>query len=164
MAQIKTYSRLQIFLHWTIAALIVIQLTINADMQQAFAQRLSSGTIPDNAGAIFHAVIGILVFFLALLRLGLRFWHGVPEPEGNLSPLVGFLSLATHWLLYGFMFLMPVTGAMAWFFGIELAGVLHELGRLVLIPAILLHVAGAVVEELVLDNRVVRKMLRSRAR
>jgi len=164
MPQARTYTRLQITLHWLIAALILIQLTVNTDMQQAFAQRLATGAIPENAGAIFHATIGIAVLFLALLRLGLRFWHGVPEPEGNNSALVAFLSLATHWLLYGFMFLMPVTGAVAWFFGIELAGVVHELGRLVLIPAILLHVAGAVIEELVLNNRVVGKMLRSRAR
>lgn len=164
MTKTPTYSRMQITLHWIIAALILIQLTVNADMQQAFAQRLATGVLPENSGAIFHAVVGIVVFFLALLRLGLRFWHGVPEPEGNNSALVAFLSLATHWLLYGFMFLMPVTGALAWFFGIELAGIVHELGRLVLIPAILLHVAGAVVEELVLNNRVVGKMLRSRAR
>jgi cytochrome b561 len=160
MHHAKGYSLLQIALHWTIAVLIVVQLTINADMQQAFAQRLASGTLPDNLGATFHVVMGLSVLGLAVLRLVLRLVRGVPDaPAGN-SALVNFLSHATHLLLYGFLLLMPVTGALAWFFGIETAGVVHELGRLVLIPAILLHVAGVVVEELVLDNRILKRMIR----
>jgi cytochrome b561 len=159
MARPQHYSRTQIVLHWLIAGLILIQLTINADMQQAFAQRLASGVLPANAGAIFHAVVGIAVLVLACLRLMLRLRLGTPAPNSNTGMLVHLLSVLTHWLLYGFLFFMPLTGALAWFFGIELAGIAHELGRLILIPAILLHAAGAMVEELVLDNRVVGKML-----
>ncbi|KRA97879.1 hypothetical protein ASD83_12440 [Devosia sp. Root685] len=162
MSSPRGYSRLQIVLHWTIAALIVVQLTINADMQQAFAQRLA-GTIPDNFGAIFHAAIGISILVLAVLRLGLRQVRGVPEPPKGNHPLLNLLSHLTHLLLYGFLFFMPISGAIAWFGGIETAGVLHELGRLILIPAILLHVGGAVVEELVLGNRVVRRITSAKA-
>lgn len=154
------YSRLQIVLHWTIAALIVVQLTINSDMQQAFAQRLA-GTMPVNSGAIFHATVGILVLLLATLRVGIRVLRGAPEPPRGNHPLLNLLSHATHLLLYGFLFLMPITGALAWFGGIEIAAVLHELGRFVLIPIIFLHVGGAIVEELVLGNRVVGRMLSS---
>lgn len=156
------YSRLQITLHWTIAVLIVIQLTINGDMQQAFAQRLASGEIPPNGGAIFHMVVGISIIALALLRLLVRLARGTPAPPPDNSALVNLLSHATHLLLYGFLFFMPLTGALAWFFGIELAATLHELGRLILIPAIFLHIAGVVVEELVLDNRIFMRMARPR--
>lgn len=154
------YSRLQITLHWLIAALIVIQLTVNADMQEAFAQRLATGALPPDSGAIFHMVIGITILALALLRLVIRLVRGVPEAPKDNSPLINLLSHATHLLLYGFMVLMPLTGALAWFFGIEWSATLHELGRLVLIPAIFLHVAGVVVEELVLRNPILRRMLR----
>lgn len=153
------YSRLQITLHWTIAVLIVIQLTVNADMQQAFAQRLASGVLRANSGALLHMVTGISVLALALLRLVIRLTRGVPEAPRDNSALVNLLSHATHLLLYGFLFLMPITGALAWFFGIEPAAVLHELGRLILIPAIFLHIAGVVVEELVLGNPILRRML-----
>ena len=70
------------------------------------------------------------------------------------------MSHATHMLLYGFLFFMPLTGALAWFGGIEMSATLHEAGRLVLIPAIFLHVAGVVVEELVLNNRILRRMVK----
>ncbi|KFL31501.1 hypothetical protein JP75_08185 [Devosia riboflavina] len=163
MSSPSGYSRLQIILHWTIAALILVQLTINSDMQQAFAQRLTGDTLPENAGATFHAAIGIAVLFLATLRLGIRHAHGVPLPPKANHRLLNLLGHATHLLLYGFLFFMPISGALAWFGGIETAGVLHELGRFILIPAILLHIGGAIVEELVLNNRVIRRMIRAKS-
>lgn len=158
----RDYSNLQIFLHWVIAVLIVVQLTVNTDMQQAFAQRLAGTRLPENFGAAFHAAMGLLVLALAMLRLAIRHGRGVPAaPKGNF-PIVNLMGHATHMLLYGFLFFMPVTGALAWFTGIELAGVLHELGRLILIPAILLHVGGAIVEEVALGHPVLKRMLRFR--
>lgn len=156
----RAYSGVQIALHWIIAALLLVQLTVNTDMQKAFAQRLTSGALPDNAGAIFHAGIGILILVLALVRVSIRTTRGVPAPHKDNHPLINLLSHATHLLLYGFLFFMPITGALAWFTGIELAGVMHELGRLVLIPAILLHLGGALFEELVLNQRVIKRMVR----
>lgn len=156
----RRYSRLQIALHWIIAALILVQLTINSDMQQAFAQRLVGGPLPSSFGACFHAGVGILALVLAVLRLFVRTRRGVPSPPKGVHPILSALSHGTHVLLYGFLFFMPVTGALAWLAGIELAAVLHELGRLILIPAILLHIGGAVVEEVVLDNRVLRRITR----
>ena len=160
----RRYSRLQIVLHWGVAALIVMQLTINSDMQQAFAQRLSGGPLPADFGAWFHAGIGVLVLVLAVLRVFVRTNRGVPSPPKGNHPLLNALSHGTHILLYGFLFFMPVTGGLAWFTGLELAALLHELGRLILIPAIFLHIGGAIVEEVVLDNRVFRRMTRPEAR
>lgn len=157
------YSRLQIILHWTIAALVLVQLTVSSDMQQAFAQRLRSTTLPENAGATFHAVVGMAVLVLALGRLGIRHFHGVPLPPQGNHPLLNLLGHLTHLALYGFLLFMPISGAIAWFGGVETAGVLHELGRFVLIPAILLHLGGAIVEELVLGNRVVQRMIKAKS-
>jgi cytochrome b561 len=151
---------LQIALHWIIATLILVQLTINSDMQQAFAQRIAGGPLPSDFGAWFHAGMGILALVLALLRLLVRTRRGVPSPPKGVHPVLNGLSHGTHLLLYGFLFFMPVTGALAWLAGIELAAILHELGRLILIPAILLHIGGAIVEEVVLDNRVLRRITR----
>ena len=152
------YSRLQIVLHWTIAVLILVQLTVNADMQRAFAQRLAGAPLPADFGAWFHAGIGLLALVLAIVRLFIRSNRGVPSPPRGNHPMLNALSHGTHILLYGFLFFMPITGAVAWFTGVELSAVLHELGRLILIPAVLLHIGGAIVEEVVLDNRVLRRM------
>lgn len=159
----RTYSPVQIALHWVIAALIVVQLTVNTDMQKGFALRLSGATLPESAGAAFHAVVGITILVLAIVRVLIRSGRGVPPPHKDNHPLVNGLSHATHMLLYGFLFFMPITGALAWFTGVELAGVLHELGRLVLIPAILLHLGGALFEEIVLNQRVIRRMVRTKS-
>ena len=51
-----------------------------------------------------------------------------------------------------FIFGMPLTGAIAWFGGLEMSAEIHELGRLVLIPLILLHIAGGLVEHFVFRN------------
>jgi cytochrome b561 len=158
MSAPKSYSKTQIALHWIIAVLIVVQLTVNADMQEAFALRLANGTIPENPGAYFHAAMGMLILLLAVVRVMIRLVRGVPDaPPGNIR-LVNWLGHATHLALYGFLFFMPVTGAIAWFTGVELAAVLHELGRLVLIPAILLHMGGAAVEQLALGHPVLQRM------
>ena len=162
MPEPREYSSLQIALHWIIAALIVVQLTVNVDMQKAFAQRLAGTDLPDNAGATFHAAIGITILVLALVRASVRKRRGVPAPHKGNHPAINMLSHATHLLLYGFIFFMPITGALAWFTGVELAGLLHELGRLILIPAILLHVGGAIFEELVLNKRVFERMIRAK--
>lgn len=159
MPEPRNYSSLQITLHWIIAALLLVQLTINIDMQRAFAQRLGGTELPENAGAWFHAIIGITILGLALVRLFVRHRRGIPAPHKDNHPIINGLSHATHLLLYGFLFFMPVTGAVAWFIGVELAGVMHELGRLILIPAILLHLGGALFEELVLNKRVIKRML-----
>jgi cytochrome b561 len=159
----RSYSHLQIALHWVIAALILVQLTINTDMQKAFAQRLSGTTLPDSAGATFHAVVGIAIVVLAIVRVSIRTRRGVPAPHKDNHPIVNGLSHATHLLLYSFLFFMPITGALAWFTGVELAGVLHELGRLVLIPAMLLHLGGALFEEIVLNQRVIKRMVRTKS-
>ena len=163
MPEPRAYSPLQIVLHWVIAALILVQLTVNIDMQRAFAQRLTASDLPANFGAAFHATIGLTALALAIVRLAVRTSRGVPEPPQENHPLFNLIGHATHILLYGFLFFMPLTGALAWFTGLELAAVLHELGRLILIPAILLHIGGAIFEETVLGNPIFRRMIRAKS-
>ena len=55
---------------------------------------------------------------------------------------------------------MPLTGALAWFFGIELSATLHETGRLLLIPTIGFHVLGGLAEHFVFRNDSLVRMLR----
>ena len=162
MPQPRGYSRIQIVLHWTIAALVIFQLFVNEAMQRAFAGRLD-GQIENQNGALLHMVVGLAVLLLAIFRLVLRLLRGAPAPYKDTPAILRWLGHATHILLYGFIFLMPLTGATAWFLGLEFAAELHEIGRLILVPAIGFHVVGALVEHFVFRNDTLMRMLRATA-
>lgn len=155
----KGYSRLQIVLHWTIAALIFFQLLVNDGMQRAFENRMEGSMIEDGAWAILHIGVGVAVLLLAVVRLGLRLYRGAPPAHDDKPPIINWFGYAVHILLYGFIFLMPITGAIAWFGASDLAGELHEIGRLLLIPTILLHVLGAFTEHFFFRNDTLLRML-----
>lgn len=163
MPQPRGYSLIQIVLHWTIAVLVIFQLFVNEAMQHAFSDRLDGERIDEMNGALLHIVVGISVLGLAVLRLVIRAVRGAPAPHAETPAVLAWLGRATHVLLYCFIFAMPLTGAVAWFFGFEFAAELHELGRLILVPAIGFHFMGALTEHFVFRNDTLMRMLRATA-
>ena len=155
----KGYSIIQVILHWTIAALVIFQLTVNTGMQAAFNDHLEGRPVDEMGAATLHIVVGSTVLALAVIRLFIRHFRGVPAAHADNPPLINWIGHATHILLYGFIFIMPLTGLVAWFGGVEFSAELHELGRLILIPAIALHVLGAFAEHFVFHNDSLRRML-----
>jgi cytochrome b561 len=167
MADPNAYSRLQIGLHWTIALLVVLQLSINAGVRDAFGDRLEGlgpGLAGLAAGTIFHIVSGMTILALTLLRLVVRLRRGAPEAEEGVPPVIALMAVFAHAALYGFLLFMPVTGLIAWFFASEFFGTLHEIGRFLLVPLIAAHALAALVEHFVLRNDTLRRMLRYTAR
>jgi cytochrome b561 len=168
MAAPNRYSTLQITLHWVIALLVVIQLSVHDGIREAFRRR----TGPDaalftdgiEAGALFHILSGLTILGLTILRLAIRLVRGIPGPEEGIPPLVAGIATLTHVALYGFLLLMPVTGAMAWVFGSAVMATFHEIGRLILVPLVIAHALAALVEHFVLRNDTLRRMLRSTER
>ena len=163
MAKPQGYSRIQIILHWTIAALVIFQLFVNEGMQHVFADRLDGESMDELGGALLHMVVGITILVLAAIRVIIRTIRGAPKPHQDTPAILGWLGHLTHMLLYGFIFFMPLTGAIAWFFGVEFSAELHEIGRLVLVPAIGFHVIGALAEHFVFRNDTLKRMLRATA-
>ena len=153
------YSLLQIVLHWTIAVLVVLQLTVNEEVQKAFSDRVDGKEIDGEPGALLHVGVGLTILALAMVRLVVRFRRGAPEAHATNPRLVNLAGAVAHWLLYGFIFLMPITGAVAWFTGLEFSAELHELGRLILIPLIGAHALGALAEHYVFRTNSLRRML-----
>ena len=156
----RGYSLAQVVLHWTIAALVFFQLIFNEPMQEAFDDRVDGEPIDEMVGATIHASVGITVLTLAIIRLAIRLTRGAPPAHRDKPVLLIWIGYATHIALYGFIFLMPLTGALAWFFGIELSATLHETGRLLLIPTIGFHVLGGLAEHFVFRNDSLVRMLR----
>ncbi len=155
------YSLLQIVLHWAIAALVVVQLTFNEAVQKAFRSRLDGEAVGNEPGALLHVGVGLTILLLAALRLFVRIRRGAPEAHASNPRMVNLAGAVAHWLLYGFIFLMPITGAIAWFTGMELSAGLHELGRLIIIPLIGAHVLGALAEHYVFRTNSLRRMLKA---
>jgi cytochrome b561 len=157
----RGYSILQITLHWTIAALVVFQLAVNEEMQDAFKDKIDGRPGDDEIGVTLHMIVGLTIFGLALVRLAVRLWRGAPESQATNPRLVNIAGQAAHILLYGFLFVMPLTGAIAWFTGLELSAELHELGRFILIPLIVAHALGALAEHFVFRTNSLVRMLKA---
>ena len=144
------------------AALVIFQLFVNDGMQHAFDDRMDGEPIDDGPAALLHIAIGVTVLALAVIRLAVRLIRGTPPPHDDKPAFINWIGYATHVALYAFIFGMPVTGAIAWFGGIEISAEIHEFGRLVLIGLISLHLAGALAEHFVSRNDTLLRMVRPR--
>ena len=156
------YSGLQIALHWIIAALVVTQLLNNGGMQEAWGAYEDGEAAPEGVlgWAWFHALTGATILVLALIRLYVRLTRGAPPVHHDKPQALVWLAYATHFVLYTFIIAMPLTGALAWFFGVEASAEIHEIGRLILIPTIGLHILGGLAEHFVFKNDSLLRMLR----
>lgn len=156
----RTYSTAQITLHWLIAALVVFQVLTNDGMVNAWdAYRHGTPATPgDLRWAYIHAGAGVAVLLLAIVRLWIRLTRGAPPLDNPIKP-VRWIAWLTHILLYGFIFFMPISGALAWFGGVLPAGEAHSFARLILVPLVLLHTIGALVEHFWFRTESLRRML-----
>lgn len=161
MASPDRYAPSQIILHWIIAALVALQLLFHDGMEDAFDDLVDGDGVRSDelAGAWLHAGIGLTILALALVRLAIRLKRGAPPPHRDKPAPLIWIATATHVALYGFILIMPLVGAIAWFGLIEDAGELHATAAALLIPLILLHIAGALAEHFVFRNNTLKRML-----
>lgn len=176
----ERWGTVSIALHWTIAALILlVQVPAGLTMEA-----VGRGTLQDVLFNI-HKNVGLVIFALAVVRLGWRWSHPVPELPADLPRWQAVTARTTHVLLYAVLFLMPITG----FLYTALGGfpvplfMLYDLARLVpenkpaaevfqiahlslqyvLYALVALHVAGALQHHLIRQDGILRRMLSSRA-
>jgi cytochrome b561 len=89
-------------LHWTMAVLILAMLFIGVAMVSSLADYHRLVAI--------HRPLGILLLVLVAVRLVNRLLAPPPPLPANLPPLLRFAAHASHWLLYGLMFALPLVG------------------------------------------------------
>jgi cytochrome b561 len=154
------YSRLQIVLHWTIAALIAFQFLFHDAMEDAFDDRVDGDLVRGDelAGAWLHAGVGASILILAIIRVIIRLRRGAPKVHRDKPAFLIGIAYATHVALYGFIIAMPIVGAIAWLGLIEDAGDIHSTAASILLPLIGLHVAGALAETFVFRNDTLKRM------
>ncbi|MYJ70911.1 MAG: cytochrome b [Rhodospirillaceae bacterium] len=156
------YSATQIALHWIIAVLVIAQVVLHEGMHAAYREARGgpAATAAESLMADLHVAGGIAVFLLALLRVVLRLRRGAPSPPETEHPALRFAAKAVHFGFYAIILLMPLTGALAWFGGVEASAAVHRAGMLAIFVLLLLHVAGALYQHFVLKTDVMRRILR----
>lgn len=155
------FTHSQIVLHWVIAALILAQFLLSGGMETAW-RAVERGTYTSadlTFGAIMHVAAGVAVLLLAIWRVVLRLRYGAPAPDPSEPRALQILAHVVHGVLYLTLFLMPITGMMAWGGGILAAGEWHQAVKTVLIVTVALHVAGALVHHFVWRTNVLKRML-----
>jgi cytochrome b561 len=100
-----TYSRVAIILHWvmalgiaTFAAMGLVMTNIKLEPMRLFQMYQ------------MHKSIGITVLLSAFLRLAWRLSHRAPDLPEAMSAVEKTAATAGHFLLYAFMFALPLTG------------------------------------------------------
>lgn len=156
---VSKYSKGAIILHWLIAILIIGNIA---------GAMLTEGLPKDTRALImgFHKSFGIIVLFLAVIRLGWRLTHRPPPKPDSLAAWEIWTARFVHFLFYALIILVPLSG-WVWMsfsgkpidmFGLfnmpmlpvdpskELAKVMHDrhetLG-LAMLALVILHVLGA---------------------
>lgn len=174
-----TYGSVTKFFHWATVLLIatVIPLGIVAHDWPIDPDSLGTKALLFSA----HKTVGVTIFFLALARILWALSQPKPHPVSPDSRLQHWLAETVHWLLYGSLVLVPLTGWLQhsaadgyapiwWPFGqnlpfvpkdTELAALfagLHLTFERVLILALLLHVAGALKHHVIDRDATLRRM------
>jgi len=91
-------------LHWLIVALLIAQYIF------AWTMPHIGRTVPKSILIDCHLWFGVVILFVAVIRLIWRFTHGEPVPEDGLPPWQVASARATHWLLYVLLFAVPILG------------------------------------------------------
>ncbi len=178
------YGSLTKIFHWLTALLILTAIPLGLVAENA---PYATGDELARKALLFsiHKTVGLAAFLTALLRI---VWAVTQTRPGLLHPdrkLEAFAAHMAHWLLYGAMVIVPLSGwvhhaattgfaPILWPFGqslpfvpkserlAEIASTVHYLGFLVLAVAILAHVAGALKHALIDRDATLRRMLPGR--
>jgi len=98
------YSGLAKFLHWAVAACVLITIPV------AFVMSNVAGGPLQNFLFNFHKSLGILILALMIARIGFRLIHGAPAPYAGLQSWERAVSSAVHGLLYVLLIAMGIVG------------------------------------------------------
>ena len=175
------YGGVTKFFHWVTALLILTLIALGV-----FAEDLPYDTDAELTRKAWffslHKTLGVLAFFVALARI---LWALIQPRPGLLNAdkkLESFLAECVHWLLYGALVILPLSGWIGhaaasgfapiwWPFGQNLPMVpkskavehlfatIHVLSGQILIGTILLHFAGALKHHYIDRDSTLRRML-----
>lgn len=171
----ERYGVVAMMLHWIIALLMIGMLALGLYMV----------ALPIGLQKLklygWHKEIGVLIFFLALVRLCWRIMNPSPRLPAHLAWWQKTAAQTVHYAFYGFMFLLPLTGWLisssaglsVSFFGLLtlpdivrpseplrlLFTVIHQWLAYALILTIFMHVGASLQHHFFYKDDILRRML-----
>lgn len=155
------YSRTQIILHWLVFLLIAAQFLFHEPIADAWDRVEEGLAVAFDPLVAAHVFGGLLILGLVVWRLYLRFTRGAPALPEKEPAAMKLIARLTHLGLYGLMLLMPISGAVAWFGGVNAAAEGHEVMKVLLLLLVGLHVAGALYQQFMPKTNIMARMKRS---
>ena len=180
------YGTITKLFHWTIALgiFLVIPLGIYGNnLAHAIEANGADAQTVARAAFVFslHKTIGLTILFTALARIAWAISQPKPEALNGDKKAEHWLASMIHWLLYGSLVLVPVTGwihhaatsgfaPIWWPFGQDLPFVpksdstahlfegLHVVFERVLVASLVLHIAGALKHHVIDKDATLRRM------
>lgn len=163
-------------LHWLIVMLLIVQFIIAWTMPD-MRRDTPVTTLID-----LHFSFGMLILFIAVIRLAWRVTHVEPAPEDGMPPWQLLASRLVHWLLYLLLVVVPILGwlnaswrgypvtlfglfempkliatrADGWHFTGDLHGLLANYAMLALVG---IHVTAALYHRFIRRDGVMQRML-----
>ncbi len=155
------YSLSQILLHWLVALLVFYQLTTSGDIQETYKTFLNTGEWPSYPSnkTLLHIIFGFLIVFGMILRVYLRVKTKVPKLPPRIPLSLKLLAISSHFSLYFFLFLMPISGVLGWYWELKFSITIHTVSSKILLALILFHICAVFFHEGVLGNKILNRML-----
>ena len=169
------YLRIQKIIHWLMAIIIMLDLNVaqkfGGDME--LLDRLES--------RVDHATAGMIVTFLFILRLVLRYKYGAPSLPSQMPDWQQTMAKVGHYGLYFLMGLLIISGITAANFtadpivvfgSINLSSEVnntfmfdyvrkvHEFSTNAIIALIIVHIAAAIYHHFIMRDNTTRNMLK----
>lgn len=169
------YTRTASYLHWLIAIVIIVQAGLGL-----IAHDLPRGDALRSSLFPVHFSLGVLIFFLASLRLAWRLTHRPPPHPGGMRRWEIWLARLNYIFLYMLMFGLPISGygtiatrgRPVSFFGLfdipplfpvdkalhERFENAHEAMFKILLALLILHILGALKHQFLDRSRIFRRI------
>lgn len=185
----RSYGSIAKTLHWLTALLVITIIPVGliangmaADIRDPSIASATQDFTRTYLLFSLHKTLGVAIFLVALIRIAWAFTQPKPGLLNADKRVEAFLARTVHWLLYGSLLLVPLTGwidhaatsglaPIRWPFGQSLPfvpkdpglaatfGGLHKVLERVLVIALVLHIAGALKHHFVDRDTTLRRML-----
>ena len=174
----SVYTQFARYLHWAVAGLIVLQYVL-ANWAEVLEE--NDAALRQLAVLANHKSVGMTILMLAMVRLAWRFKHKPPALPESLPDWQRMSAHTAHWLLYGFLFALPLSGwlmssasayTVSWFnlFSFpdlvapnpelkETFEEIHELLTTLLLVTAVVHIVAALLHRFRDHNDILQRML-----
>ncbi|HZZ66949.1 MAG TPA: cytochrome b [Phenylobacterium sp.] len=102
----RRYATAAIWMHWTIAALLLIQIALGWIMNEVLPDHTPSQRLAES----IHISLGLTILILVVARIALRLTHRPPPLPADMPGWERTLSGLVHFTFYLLMLAMPLTG------------------------------------------------------